>query len=292
METKLNFGECNYICSQNELLAGICSSINVGHRVFTKKHLLKGPRPSLSGLAFTYTVKGSAVISTASSKVLHYKKKSFSALIPDLIFTEQVSESPWETFWLVLWGPIVKAVKEAINRDKDIILIENPSAKIISHLANTCKLIFEQLPGWQWKFLSLVTILIEDFIETFLSSRSEISVTEQIISLMSKGINDSLSLSEIAESTGVSYSSLTHKFRHETGMSPAKFYNRLRIDHAKQLLANGLAVSQVSKTMGFENQFHFSKLFKSYEKISPLKFKTEILTKIPRTKNEKQENKA
>ena len=47
----------------------------------------------------------------------------------------------------------------------------------------------------------------------------------------------------------------------------------MRIDKAKQLLANGLSVTETGLQIGFENPFHFSRLFKNIEGISPSQFK-------------------
>ena len=63
-------------------------------------------------------------------------------------------------------------------------------------------------------------------------------------------------------------------FTRHFGISPKQFIIDLRIQKAKQLLAEGAwSVSVVSETCGFSNPYHFCRLFKKRTGITPSEYR-------------------
>ena len=48
-----------------------------------------------------------------------------------------------------------------------------------------------------------------------------------------------------------------------TGVGPINYLIQIRLNHAKELLKNDSSVKEVAKTVGYEDAYHFSKLFKN-----------------------------
>jgi signal transduction histidine kinase/AraC-like DNA-binding protein/DNA-binding response OmpR family regulator len=72
-----------------------------------------------------------------------------------------------------------------------------------------------------------------------------------------------LSRQEIARAVGVSESYLSHIFRHEMGLSPWEWLTRLRVERAKELLAQAnLSITEVACRVGFEDPAYFSRVFR------------------------------
>ena len=63
-------------------------------------------------------------------------------------------------------------------------------------------------------------------------------------------------------------------FKEQTGYPPLQYINKLRIERAKQLLADaGLSVSECAETLGFTDVNYFSRLFRKFTGVSPSKYK-------------------
>ena len=78
------------------------------------------------------------------------------------------------------------------------------------------------------------------------------------------------SAAEIAERVGVDSSYLCRLFQRYGSLSPRKYLTRLRMQYAMTLLTReGLGVSSVAEALGFENPFHFSRVFKSVHGLLP-----------------------
>ena len=68
---------------------------------------------------------------------------------------------------------------------------------------------------------------------------------------------------DLAAAMGMSDSALTQRCRAVLGASPARAFASYRMDHAAALLSHGgMRVKEVAETLGYADQFHFSRAFK------------------------------
>ncbi len=89
-----------------------------------------------------------------------------------------------------------------------------------------------------------------------------------------------LSLSDIAGYIFLSESYFAHTFKDEFGISPKKYLLNVRIEAAKDLLANtDQKINDIAKEIGFSSQQRFNDIFKKYEKMTPLHYRKKEKTK-------------
>ena len=89
-----------------------------------------------------------------------------------------------------------------------------------------------------------------------------------------------LAARDIAAAAGLSVSRALHLFKDETGQSVSCYINRMKIDYGKYLLLNTeTSLADLAGELGFYDQSHFTRMFKSFEKMTPsnyrLSYKTE-----------------
>ena len=78
----------------------------------------------------------------------------------------------------------------------------------------------------------------------------------------------------IARKIGMSLSSFEHLFREEVGVSPQRYAMLQRMDQARMLLhASHDSIEEIAAKLGFANRYHFSTVFRKYNKISPAAFR-------------------
>ena len=80
------------------------------------------------------------------------------------------------------------------------------------------------------------------------------------------------SLKEL-QSVGYSYSQICKKFKEKYNKTPKEYLNEKKMDYAFNLLKKGEKVSVISETLGYSNQFNFSRAFKTHFGFSPSKIK-------------------
>ena len=57
------------------------------------------------------------------------------------------------------------------------------------------------------------------------------------------------------------------------GMAFTDYLNRVRIEAAKLLMQEDLSLAEISLRVGFNDQSYFSKVFRKFEGLSPLKWR-------------------
>ena len=96
---------------------------------------------------------------------------------------------------------------------------------------------------------------------------------DQLIEYMRQNINRKVTLEELSEIAGLSPFYLSRAFKEITEYPVIGYFNKMKIDKAKELLVEGnKKVKEVAYELGYANEFYFSRIFKRIEGISPSKF--------------------
>lgn len=82
-------------------------------------------------------------------------------------------------------------------------------------------------------------------------------------------------IQEIADMFGLNYSYMCSLFRKYTHVSPNEYLIMKKMEQAKLLLEtrNDLNIKDIAELVGYTDQYYFSRLFKTYEKISPKEYR-------------------
>ena len=81
-------------------------------------------------------------------------------------------------------------------------------------------------------------------------------------------------LKKLASEVNLSEGYISAAFKKEMGMSIMKYAKKIRIDRAKVLLVTtNTSILEISITLGFHDQSHFHKVFKSFTGVSPSEYR-------------------
>ncbi len=83
---------------------------------------------------------------------------------------------------------------------------------------------------------------------------------------------------DLADASGLSVSRLNAVFRQITGCSPMEYVQRTRVEEARRLLADvQLSIKEIAARTGFDDAYHFSKVFRRIDGLSPLHHRQALL---------------
>lgn len=97
---------------------------------------------------------------------------------------------------------------------------------------------------------------------------------QQAVEYITSNWDKDFSVAHLAETCGVSESTLYHLFQKELGQTPVRYLNSIRINVAIEYLENSNdSVSGISQKVGFHSENHFRKVFTEFTGTTPLKFR-------------------
>jgi transcriptional regulator GlxA family with amidase domain len=90
------------------------------------------------------------------------------------------------------------------------------------------------------------------------------------VQLMEANIEELIDLSEVASYSGISRRQLERLFLTNLSVTPSRFYLKLRLERAKQLLTQtSCSVVEISTMCGFVSAPHFSRCYRKHMGCSP-----------------------
>lgn len=135
----------------------------------------------------------------------------------------------------------------------------------------------DKLPGYELAARSyLQELLLAVYSETHRENKNYAlgSKIETIIRFMHESIQKQITLSEIARLVQLSPAYLTRSFKEATGYAVIEYFNKIKIDRAKELLIESDGkVRDVAQSIGFGDEFYFSRLFKKITGVSPKEYR-------------------
>jgi AraC family transcriptional regulator, arabinose operon regulatory protein len=184
---------------------------------------------------------------------------------------------PWSIYWVHFTGEFAKYYFSLLTKTKKngpINAIVNTSRQflfydIIQHLElmnNTDNIIYSNS-------------CLYAFLSSFQTSEMKISVNEndiiqQCITFMKASLHKNLRLDDFSSQLNLSSSHLSAIFRKRMKYSPIHLFTSFKVQKACQMLMDSSQnVKTIAYSLGYDDPYHFSRVFKNIMGVSPKKFK-------------------
>lgn len=99
--------------------------------------------------------------------------------------------------------------------------------------------------------------------------------TERVEDYIAEHLNEKITLAHLAKYIDRSPSFVSQNFPREFGFPLKSYILKQKMKLAKDMLESGKSVKQTAFELGFYDEFHFSKKFKSYYKKPPVNYKSQ-----------------
>lgn len=189
-------------------------------------------------------------------------------------------KNPWSIYWIHFSG--AKAGLFCRNACQPMPVDRSKNSRINDRLDLFNELFRNLERGFSIETLEYVNLCLAHVLASFthLNQFREIRKSDendpvaQSINFMLENLSSKLKLDEIAHQTGLSASHYSRLFMNRTGHPPIDYFIQLKIQRACRLLDNsGWLIADVSREMGFEDQFYFSRVFRKVMGMSPAEYR-------------------
>ena len=228
-----------------------------------------------------YNVEGEGVFRSTHIKETVIKPGDMFLLFPGEWHTYHPNKDiGWKQYWIGFKGKnIDERVKAGFLSPEKPIYHVGFSVDIQMLYEEAYKTAIKEAPYSQQTLAGIVNHLIG--LMYSLERTNELSKNTQHMDIVSKAqmlIRDSLekqlSIQDIAEQLGVSYSNLRKIFKEYTGMAPALYQHDLKLQRAKELLSTtNDSIKEIAYRLNFESPDYFSSKFKTKTGMKPSDFR-------------------
>jgi AraC-like DNA-binding protein/quercetin dioxygenase-like cupin family protein len=189
-------------------------------------------------------------------------------------------QNPWSIYWIHFAGSKSETYARFCGQ---VLPIERSKTSRINDRIDLFSELFRNLDrGFSLETLEYVNQCLPHLLASFthlsqfrlIKESGEKDPVAQGINFMLENLTKKLKLEEIAAETGLSASHFSRLFVNRTGHSPIDYFIQLKIQRACRLLDNsGWTIADISREMGFDDQFYFSRVFRKVMGMSPNEYR-------------------
>jgi AraC-like DNA-binding protein len=233
-----------------------------------------------------YTFTGSGKCKAGNSRVWEERNARTAHLYPpNTVYWEHVEqESVRNSAWFIFSGGEDAGLDKLIDPAYGFVEFLDPTGTIGGLLNRAATLNFTDEVGAFFKTQVALFQLIELLLKSVPSGtchyivqpggvpQGRSKMAGEVMSYFSSKMNERVTLKDVAGKLGISESALSHAFKLETGETPIHALIKLRVSHSKTLLLQKYPLKAIAETLGFYDEYSFSKTFKKLEGVSPREF--------------------
>ncbi|KAA2243236.1 AraC family transcriptional regulator [Chitinophaga agrisoli] len=187
---------------------------------------------------------------------------------------------PWTIYWVHFSGQDMDGFNTSLN----IAPFDGPQDMPLNEKGlQIWENMYESLSmGYSTDNLINANFCLYHFVSTFIfpdkhqqrqAAAVENPITQTILYMRSR-LHEKLTVEDMAAAHHLSASYFSTLFRKATGMPPIDYFIHLKIQKACLLLyQDNLKVKDVAEAIGYDDPYHFSRLFKKHMNVSPEQYK-------------------
>lgn len=217
-----------------------------------------------------YNPEGEGVFKSAHQKEVRLKEGDLFLLFPGEWHSyHPLSKTGWKSYWIGFKGKNIDDRVSAgfLTPEKPIYHV-GYSADIIHLYKSAYDAAVEEKAYSQQLLAGLVNHLVgmmyslERNIELS-KDRAHVDMINRARLRIREALESNLTIQQIAEELGVSYSNFRKQFKLYTGLSPAIYQQDLKLQRAKELLTTtDLSIKEIAYRLNFDSPDYFSAKFK------------------------------
>jgi AraC-like DNA-binding protein len=190
------------------------------------------------------------------------------------------NDNPWSIYWFHFKGTQAFELVQTFGLGANRLELPLESCVIFSTLFDQCYHSLASKPYSLQHHIHIsqtVRYLLSTIGSTAIKSQQDAKrehYLERALQYMNENLNASITLASVARCAGLSKPHLIHLFKQTVGYSPIDYFLRMKIQRASQLLdLTDLSLKEISLTIGMEDPYYFSRMFKKIMGHSPTAYR-------------------
>ena len=185
------------------------------------------------------------------------------------------ADSVWSIYWVSVGAPSFEDYLSDIGVDESYPIIHVASSLALEH---TFELLLETIPDLtlpsRFTCISLLYRFLSLLAPSNHSAVCDRNYVEKAIFFMTSHSSEPITISDVANTVGLTISYFSRLFKKKIGMRPSEWLNQYRLDRASVLLTEtSMKIRDIALSVGFDDPLYFTKRFNEHFGVSPTKWR-------------------
>lgn len=236
---------------------------------------------------FHYIISGTGILmaDNAKGETQTYSIKSGQGFLifPGQITTYYADQAlPWEYVWIEFDGLRVKEALDLTELSVDHPVYHSHAKDLRGQIQDEMLYIVHHAAETPFHLIGHLYLFFDFLIQSsrtakpVKSSKMSDYYIKEAINYIEQNFQNDISIEDIAAVCGINRSYFGKIFRNSIGRSPQEFLMNYRMVKATELLKlTSLSIAEIGSAVGYENQLHFSRAFKTIYGISPREWRNQ-----------------
>jgi AraC-like DNA-binding protein len=204
-------------------------------------------------------------------------------ICPDVVtYYEADKDNPWIYSWVGFKGIKAEAYLRMAMLDRARPVFQNKDSSIMKKCLEDMRKAAGLKYGSDLRLQGLLGIFLSELIEIAENSDAQGSNYKEIyikktLQFIETNYSREIRIADIAKYVGLNKNYFSSFFKESLKISPQEYLIRYRINKACELMRNeALSISDVSRSVGYNDPLGFSKIFRKVQGCSPRQYRQEL----------------
>jgi len=229
-----------------------------------------------------FIIRGSGIF-YVNGKSYEIKANQGFLICPNVVtYYEADNEEPWEYTWVGFKGIKAENYLKLANLNQENPIFECANGEFVKKCFEDMIKSTELKFGREFRLQGLLGVFLSELIEeagknVVISSSYKELYIKKSLQFVEANYSRKLYISEMAKSVGLNKNYFSAFFKENIGVTPQQYIIKFRINKACELMSNsGLTISDISRSVGYDDTLGFSKVFKKEKGMSPKSYRENL----------------
>ena len=229
-----------------------------------------------------FIIRGSGIF-YVNGKSYEIKANQGFLICPNVVtYYEADNEEPWEYTWVGFKGIKAENYLKLANLNQENPIFECANGGFVKKCFEDMIKATELKFGREFRLQGLLGVFLSELIEeagksVVISSNYKELYIKKSLQFVEANYSRKLYISEMAKSVGLNKNYFSAFFKENIGVTPQQYIIKFRINKACELMSNsGLTISDISRSVGYDDTLGFSKVFKKEKGMSPKSYRENL----------------
>jgi len=226
--------------------------------------------------------KGSGIFNV-NGKVYEIKPNQGFLISPDVVtYYKADDKDPWIYSWVGFKGIKAESYLKLSNLSQEKPIFKCKEGKFVKKCFDDMIKATELKYGREFRLQGLLGVFLSELIEeagkhVVINGDYKELYIKKSLQFVETNYSRKLNIPEIAKNVGLNKNYFSTFFKEKMGVTPQQYIIKFRINKACELMSNdALTISDISRSVGYDDTLGFSKIFKKEKGISPKNYRENL----------------